>query len=150
VDSIPHREFVSIFHRMTAYIDLKGCRTPEDIERRIKRCYKLMENGANRAKKKSTRIKWFGRMKLMRILMESGTRIKTALTSKRKSELGLPNRRTSFPDAVIEEAIRHPYGIVNYSLRYGNKEARKKRLEHSRRRLGILTIHRRGIHSQKR
>lgn len=149
MDTIPHRQFIAMFDRMSKYIDVKGCKTPRDIERRLQRCYKLMENGARRAKKKSTRKKWFGRMKHIRILLERGTRIKTALTSKRKRELGVPNIRTSFPDAVIEEAIRHPYGIINYSLRYGHKDAKKKRLEHARRRLGVLTIHKRGIHSKR-
>jgi len=150
MDTIPHRKFIEIFDRVSVYFDVKGCKTPEDIERRMMRCERLMENAYRGAKKESTRKKWGGRSKLLRVLMEEGTRIKTALTRRRKRELGLPNRRTSFATAVIEDAILHPYGIANYTLRYGYREGKKKKLEHTRRRLGILTIHRRGIHSQKR
>jgi len=37
MDTIPDREFTSIFRRVVDYVDLKGCRTPEDIDARIKK-----------------------------------------------------------------------------------------------------------------
>lgn len=36
MDTIPEREFMGIFDRITKYVDLEGCYTPRDIDERLK------------------------------------------------------------------------------------------------------------------
>ena len=105
MDTIPHRDFIKLFDRISTYVDMKDCNTPEDIERRMRRCLQLMQNGVDGAKKESTKRKLLGRMKMMWTIIREGTKPTTALTTQRKYDLGLPNRRVSFATTIIDEAI---------------------------------------------
>jgi len=150
MDSIPPREFMDIFDRFSLLIDLKECRTQEDIENRFKEAYRMMERGANNAKKRSTRIKWFGRMKFLRIIMRDGTKPTTNLTTQRKYDLMLSNRRKSFASQVIDEAREHPSGLINQTLEHGYEQAKQKKIDNIAKRLGVMTIHKRALHSRKK
>jgi len=148
LDTLPPRDFFDIFHRISALVDLKDCKNSEDIERSLKQCEKLMENAAINAKKDSTKKKWFTRRKLMQIMLKKGGVPKTALTRDRKRELRLPMRRENFAKAVIDEAIRNPKGIINDTLKHGYAKAKKMHQKRSER-LGILTIHKDGLHHSR-
>jgi len=144
MDSVPHKDFISLFERMNVYIDLNGCKTPKDIEKRMLRAVDLMSRGIKHAKKDSTKRKWAIRCKLLWIAMEKHKLAKS--TRDKKKKLGLKPRRVSFASRVIAESISHPKGIINYALRYGYDEGKKKKLDDARRRMCVLTVHKRGIH----
>jgi hypothetical protein len=139
MDTLPPRNFFDIYHRLALWIDLKGCETARDVEIRVWRAYNIIEKGANNAKKKSTRIKWFSIMKIIRSIMKKDTKPTTELTRQRKLDLGLPNKRTSFADAIMKEADEHQNGIVANSMKHGYPKAMK--MEQKRKQPIILSIH---------
>lgn len=114
MDSLTDREFMDIFDRMTEYIDLADCETPEDIERRMLSAIKLMKRARDRGKKPSTRKKWGGRIKLLRTLGRDGVPAKTL----KKIRMGLARR-------AIQYAEIHPRSRLSLTLTYGKKTAKK-------------------------
>lgn len=145
MDSIPPKDFVSIFHRMNAYVDLKDCKTPGDIRRRIRIVIEMMRIATLNAKKQKNKKKWSARSKLMVVLMDDTSPVKSK-TAERKKALGKPVRRAGIQDAIIEEAIRHPSGLVALTLKHGYEKAMKGKLETPKGRVGVMTIHKRGKH----
>jgi len=117
MDSLPAREFVKLFERMTAYIDLADCETPEDIERKMLSAIKLMRRARDRGKKHSTRKKWGGRVKLIRTLGRDGV---PAVSEKLKGKI-----RMGFARRAIQYAEIHPRSRLALTLKYGKKTARK-------------------------
>jgi len=114
MDSLTDREFMGIFERMTEYIDLADCETPEDIERKMISAIKLMKRARDRGKKPSTRKKWRGRIKLLRTLGRDGVPAKT-----------LKKMRMGFARRTIQFAEIHPRSRLSLTLTYGKKTARK-------------------------
>ena len=114
MDSLTDREFMGIFERMTEYIDLADCETPEDIERKMISAIKLMKRARDRGKKPSTRKKWSGRIKLIRTLGRDGVLAKT-----------LKKTRMGFAARTMEYAMIHPRSRLSLTLQYGKKTARK-------------------------
>ena len=117
MDSLPARDFMKLFQRMTAYIDLKDCETAEDIERKMLSAIKLMKKARDRGKKPSTRKKWGGRIKLIRTLGRDGVPA-TSEKLKGKTRMGFARR-------AIEFAEIHPRSRLALTLQYGKKTARK-------------------------
>ena len=114
MDSLPARDFAKLFERMTAYIDLKGCETPEDVERKMLSAIKLMRRARDRAKKPSTVKKWSGRLKHIYILGRDGVPAKT-----------LEKTRMGFAVRTLEETMVHPRRRIALTLKYGKEEARR-------------------------
>lgn len=117
MDSLPARDFMKLFERMTAYIDLEGCETPEDIEYEMMTAIKMMRIGRDRARKKSTRKKWGGRIKLIRTLGRDGV---PAVSEKLRGKT-----RMGFARRAIQYAEIHPRSRLALTLKYGKKTARK-------------------------
>jgi hypothetical protein len=117
MDSIPNRDFMKLFERMTAYIDMKDCETPEDIERKMLSAIKIMRRARDRGKKPSTRKKWGGRIKLIRTLGRDGVPA-TSEKLKGKTRMGFARR-------AIEFAEIHPRSRLALTLTYGKNKARK-------------------------
>lgn len=144
MDTLPPSQFMDIYERLRFFVDMNDCPTYEDLLRRMEECEKLMENAGANAKKESTRWKWFKRRKFIRILLQKEDIPKTALTRQRKRDLGLPMRRQDFAKAMIDEAIKHPNGIVNLSLKHGYKKAKMKiEKQQNQKRIGLLSSHKR-------
>lgn len=146
MDSIPYKDFLDMFDRMNMYIDVKGCRTSSDIARRMKRAINIMEKGVSRSKRVSTRKKWNRRIDLMWQALERGRLSEETIAKKRN--LGLSPEKMSFPERVIYEATTRPHSIFNYALRYGYDRGKQKKMEDAKRRMGVLTVYKRGIHSR--
>lgn len=117
MDSLTDREFMDLFDRMTVYVDLAKCKTPEDIERRMLSAIKLMRRARDRGKKPSTRKKWGGRLKLLRILGRDGVPA-TSKKLKGKTRMGFARR-------AVQYAEIHPRSRLSLTLKYGKKKARK-------------------------
>jgi len=117
MDSLPAHEFMKLFQRMSAYIDLKGCETPEDIEQKMIDAIKIMRRARDRGKKPSTRKKWGGRIKLIRTLGRDGV---PAVSEKLKGKT-----RMGFARRAIQYAEIHPRSRLALTLQYGKKTARK-------------------------
>ena len=125
MDSIPDRQFMYIFDRVTEYIDLKGCETPEDIEERMRWATKFMRTVIRKAKKKSTKRKWRGQLKLMYTLRREGVPAKSPKL-KGKTRVGFQTR-------AVEHAMLHPRRAIALTLHYGKKRARRILRERARR-----------------
>ncbi len=139
MDTIPHSELMKIFHRVAEVVDLKNCETAEDVRQEVLRTLRIMQRAVDNAKRPSTKWKWLGKMKFLWTLIREGTQPKTIVTQKRKYNLGVPNRRVGFQNAVIKEAIENPDGLINMTFDYGYKPALKKLKR--RKRLSVLSIH---------
>ena len=127
MDSIPDRQFMDIFDRVTEYIDLKGCNTPEDIEERMRWATKFMRTIRRKAKKKSTKRKWRTMLKLMYTLRREGVPAKSPKL-KGKTRVGFQTR-------VMEEVMLHPRRAIALTLTYGKKRALRILRERARRRM---------------
>lgn len=115
MDTVPPREFFYIFDRVSAVISLKGCRTPEDVRKRIKKRMKTYKRWQNEAKRKRTKIYARG----------SRSRLANLLKKKKDSEM-------DFAERTIDEAVRKPKSIVNLTLLYGRARAIQMRLKRFR------------------
>lgn len=114
MDSLTDRSFMDLFQRMTAYVDLKGCETQEDIEQKMISAIKFMRRARDRGKKPSTRKKWGGRIKLIRTLGRDGV---PAVT--------LDKIRMGFARRTAEYAEIHARSRLALTLQYGKKTAKK-------------------------
>jgi len=130
MDSLSDPDFVDIFDRVTGYIDVEGCETPEDIEWEMMGAIAIMRRGARKAKKDSTKKKWFGRIKLFGILGTHG------VPSKSKELRGKP--RLGFAYRTIEYAEAHPRSKIALTLRHGKAKAKKIMRERLQKRLRAL------------
>ena len=72
MDSLTDPDFVDLFDRVAEYLDLEACKTKEDIEYEMIGAISIMRRGVRKAKRASTRKKWGGRIKLLRILGKNG------------------------------------------------------------------------------
>jgi hypothetical protein len=99
------KEFHPVFKRINAHTDLKGCRTPEDIRKRMDRTIKGYDLALKTGyiKDEKTKRRFLNAKKKLKKLRES-----------------------DFPEAIIAHANRHPDGIVNQTLLYGYQKAREK------------------------
>jgi len=130
MDTLVDRDFAKIFDRVTEYIDVRDCETPEDVERKMLSAIKMMRKIAKKAKKDSTKKKWYGRIKLLGILGRDGV---PATSKKLKGKI-----RMGFARRTIQYVEAHPRSIVALTLQYGKETARKilrKRLLKRRRAL---------------
>ena len=125
MDSIPDRQFMYIFDRVTAYIDLKDCETPEDIEERVSQAIYFMRTIVRKAKKKSTRKKWRSIIRRTRSLIREGVPAKSPKL-KGKTRMGFQTR-------AVEHAMLHPRRAIALTLFYGKKRARRILRERARR-----------------
>ena len=130
MDSIRDTDFAKIFHRVTEYIDVAGCETPEDIEYRMADAIKYMRKVGEKAKKDSTKRKWFGRIKLLGILGTHG------VPSKSVELRGKP--RVGFAFRTIEYAEAHPRSKIALTLRHGKAKSKKIMTERLQKRLRAL------------
>lgn len=124
MDTIPDREFMDIFKRVSIIVDLKGCQTPEDVKARIEEAKTAMVRAGRAAEKDSTKKKWFGRVKFLNAIKKEGT----------WSE-NLAKKRVGFQTRTIDEASEHPNGRIALTLTHGNEmadEIQRKREERKR------------------
>jgi hypothetical protein len=98
MDSLKDKEFNEIFERISMTIDLKGCRTPQDINRRIRR----------RIQKES---------------YVAGPRI-LALLRATNQKSALERLIPGFGQRTIDEAYANPKGEVALTLKYGRRKAK--------------------------
>jgi hypothetical protein len=116
------KEFHPIFKRVNEHTDLKGCRTPEDIRRRMNRTIK----GYDLALKTG-------------YIKEEKTKRKFLNAKKKLKQL----RDVGFPEATIAHANRHPDGIVKQTLLHGYQKARAIILARKSRLKRMIRIRRR-------
>jgi hypothetical protein len=76
LDTIPPREFMDIYERVCFYVDLKGCKTREDVEERMLDAIRVMRRGASYAKYETTSKRWFKRAKALETLIKEGNNVK--------------------------------------------------------------------------
>jgi hypothetical protein len=126
LDTIPPRELFDIFERVCLYVDLKGCETPEDVRQKVLQTLRLMQRAVDSAKRPSTRRKWLGKMKFLWTIIREESIPKTDLTTRRKYDLGVPNRRVGFQTAVINEAIENPDSLYNLTFDHGYSRAKTR------------------------
>jgi hypothetical protein len=130
MDSIPDREFSKIYDRVSEYIDLAGCVSVEDIEDRMIDAIELMRKAGRKAKKTSTRKKWYGRAKLLMTLGRDG------VPARSKELKG--KTRVGFATRTAEYVMLHPRSRIALTLTYGKEKARKIMNERLRKRLRTL------------
>jgi len=124
MDSLTDPDFVDLFDRVAEYLDLEACKTKEDIEYEMIGAISIMRRGVRKAKRASTRKKWGGRIKLLRILGKNGV---PATSEKLKGKI-----RMGFARRTIKYAKSHPRSRLALTLKYGKEKARKilgKRLQ---------------------
>ena len=130
MDSLSDPDFVDIFDRVTGYIDVEACKTPEDIEWEMMAAIAIMRRGVRKAKRASTRKKWGGRIKLLGILGTDGI---PAISEKLRGKI-----RMGFAYRVIQFAEAHPRSRVALTLQYGKEKAKKILRERLQKRLRAL------------
>lgn len=120
MDSISSAEFHKIFNRVTEYIDLKGKFTVEEIEEELRK-----------ARKKC--------LKLRRKAETSQDRAKF-----KRAAIGYANLlEHDFASRVVYEAKVNPKHLVDMTLRYGKKEAKRRILAQKRAKIRISVRRRR-------
>ena len=102
MDSIVDPEFSGIFDRTTEYISLKGCLSPDDIDKRMEHLAKVLLKAKHYAKKDSTKHRW-------------GKKFKAVMTL----------RKEGFAQRVIYEAVTRPKSIYNLTLLFGKRKAKE-------------------------
>lgn len=115
VDNIPPDHFLELFERIAEHVRLGRVRNPEDIKKRISRILKLQRQAYQTAKRGSTIKKYRGDYVHLRTLY-----------------------RHNVHKRIWNEAVENPGGIVDLTLDYGYDNAKRIRLEESRRRAGKL------------
>jgi len=111
LDTIPDREFMGIFARVTAWIDMEGATTREEINRRFEASLKGTD--------------YLERRGYLSMKAAANRRIKM------KSLLSAKN--PDFATRTIMEARRHPDGFVNLTLHYGRDKAFTMRIDRMKR-----------------
>ena len=123
MDFLPDREFHPIFDRVSRKVNLKGCGTPAEINRRLK----LKIDGYKYLQKKKA-LQVFG-------------------ISKKEARLGIRDLKklifAGFGRRTIDEAIARPRGKVALTLIYGRENAKEILLERARNRIGSMHVRRR-------
>lgn len=99
MDSLKDKEFNEIFERISITIDLKGCKTPGDVNRRLRQ--KIQEES------------YLAGPKILALL--HATNQKSAL------ERLIPG----FGRRSIDEAYANPKGTVALTLKYGRTKAKE-------------------------
>ena len=117
MDTLPDRDFADIFHRITEYIDVAGCETPEDIEYEMIKAIRYMKRLRSKAKKPSTIKKWSTKIKRFYILGRDGV---PAKSKKLKGKT-----RVGFATRVMEYAMMRPRSRISLTLQYGKEKAEK-------------------------
>jgi hypothetical protein len=120
MDTVPDREFIRIFERISTTISLKGCVTPEDIDRRLRHRMKEINRAIRHAEREETKQR-----------LRRGYQLWSNLLKRRRRS------RMNFPDRVIYEASKHPKGIVALTLIHGKAKAVRIYLRRQREKLGM-------------
>lgn len=110
MDSITRGEFHGIFNRVSKTINLKGCRSPDDIDKKLANAEHYYKK-ARSVVGKDTKEDRFIRKRLSR----------KAKHARQLIENGSP----TFSQMIFIEAADNPHGIVNMTLHYGRKKARE-------------------------
>ena len=114
-DFVPDSEFNRIFDRVIFIVDLRGAKTPAEINKRLK-----MACDQARSLRRTYRPKLSqGWISFLRKLVPS------------------------FGRRTIDEAVANPRGKVALTLKYGRKKAKDILLDRARRRLGSLRARKR-------
>ena len=127
MDTVPDREFISIFERVSTDLSLKGCQTPEDVERKMKHRYKEILRVARRVEREKTKRR-----------LRRGARLWNNLLQRKRGS------KMNFPDRVIFEAYEHPKGIIALTLAYGKAKASRILLKRMREKLRFKRMSERG------
>lgn len=106
MDSLKDKEFNEIFERISITVDLKGCRTAEDINRRLRQ--KIRENS-----------------------YLAGPKILALLHAKNRNSF-LERLIPGFSRRVIDAAIANPRGQEALTLKFGRKKAKDILLDRER------------------
>lgn len=96
MDFVPDKEFHEIFDRVSKEVDLRGCKTPADVNRRLKQKIKQQIYAANNPLKK--------------------------LRATNRATF-LKNLIPAFAKRVIDEAHTEPRGKIALTLKHGRKKA---------------------------
>lgn len=112
MDSIPDREFLEIFNRISEIVNFGGSKNPQEVKNRIKRVLKKQRERYQAAKRRSTFRKY----------------------KRGYSHLG-NLYRNGFHSRIWKEAVNNPDGYIDLVLRYGNVRARKIMQERKRMRM---------------
>ena len=109
MDFLPDKEFHRIFDRVSKIVDLKGARTPQEINRRLNR--KIKEGRYLPGKNQLALFRGRSRIPNLKRLIFAG-----------------------FGRRAIDEAVSKPRGKVALTLKYGRKKAKDILLARARRR----------------
>jgi hypothetical protein len=116
------KEFHPVFKRINEHTDLKGCRTPDDIRKRM-----------------DSTIKGYDLALKTGYIKDDKTRRKFLVAKKKLKQL----RDSDFPEATIAHANRHPDGIVNQTLLHGYEKAKALILARKRRLMKTIRVRKR-------
>jgi hypothetical protein len=105
MDSVTRAEFGGMFDRTAQEVPMKGCNTPDDINKALKKHQNLLRKARNIHLKE-------GNKKSARTLMRKIRNIGKLLSS-------------GFGERVIFEAARNPKGIENQTLLHGYKKGKE-------------------------
>ena len=109
MESLTDKEFNELFDRVTRRVDLTGCRTPEDVNRRLKQ--KIQEQSYLPGPKVLALLHVTNRNSFFRNLIPG------------------------FGRRTIDAAVSRPKGIAALTLKHGRKKAKDILLNRARRRL---------------
>ncbi len=112
MDSIPDRQFLRIFKRVSTYVDFKGCKTPEDVEKKMQETIASMRRARQRADNDTVRKKLTIAIKRYLILLREG------VPSKYNHKT-----RVGFQTWLIHKAKSEPTGKIALTLKYGRRKA---------------------------
>jgi hypothetical protein len=115
-------EFHKVFKRVNEHTDMKGCRTPDDIRRRM-----------------DSTIKAYDLALKTGYIKDEKTRRRFIFAKKNLKKL----RDSDFPEAVIAHSRRNPDGIVSQTLVYGYQKAKSIILARKRRLKRMIRMRRR-------
>ena len=112
------KEFLSSFLNTDRYFDIKGCKTPQDIEKRYRRAVRLMKRAIEDAEDDETERRLRIGLKLLRIMMDNDSPV-TKKTARIKRRMGVPEKRCGMQYRIIDEAKKDPNGFFANCLRWG-------------------------------
>lgn len=109
MDSISRPEFHEIFDRVSMTVDLKGCLSALEMERKLDEARDLCKAKTKIVKRRARKAKYGRRAEWLDTLIES-----------------------DFAGRAVFEACRDPHGFLALTLKYGRSDARQRILAQRR------------------
>lgn len=116
--SEPDKDFLSTILSTDRYFDIKGCKTPKDIERRARHAIRLMNKELETTRSETVYRNLLKGIKLLGIMMDNHSPV-TEKTARIKRKMGVPEKRCGMQYRIIDEAKKDPKGYFANCLRWG-------------------------------